>query len=136
MRYFGPLLLRVAMLVVVLMAVPVNAQVDNDRPAAAVADQPIEELVVVAKKPGDQVDAQAKYEAQLRKILLDEADRLRVLEEEYQWRRSSDSMTVESPGRMRWGYDPEDDLEMRRHMDIMDLPAETSKPATLFKARF
>ncbi len=58
---------------------------------------------------------------------------MEVLEEEYEWRTSA---TVESPSRIKWGYDPRDDYKMRNEMDLTDLNFEQTKPATLFRLEF
>jgi hypothetical protein len=98
-------------------------------------DEVIDEIIVVAgKKSGDPVDVDALYEDMMRERLMLDHIRLRELEEE-EW-RSSASMAVESPSRIRWGYDPQDELRMRRESNMSDVSWVTTKPATVFSVDF
>ncbi len=45
------------------------------------------------------------------------------------------SAAVDSPSRIKWGYDPRDDYKMRNEMDLLDLNWEQTKPATFIQAR-
>ncbi len=110
------------------------AQEDAEEPTDK--DEVIEELVVIAnKKSGDPVDVDALYEEMLRERLMLEQDHMRVLEEENEWRNSG-STTLEESSRIQWGYSPQDELRMRREADLVDMPGETSKPATIFRFGF
>ena len=97
-------------------------------------EEAIEEIVVHAIKSGDQIDVDARYEEFLRSRLGKDLERMRVLEEEYEWRKSeSDS---KYPSRIKWGYDARAELLMRRDTKLTDLPFEDTKPATLFRFEF
>jgi len=98
-------------------------------------DENIEEIVVVAHKSGDPIDIEANYEALLRSRLMQDLEQLRNLEEDYEWRKTA-GMSVENPTRIKWGYDPDDELSMRRETDLMDVQFVTTRPATLFRAEF
>lgn len=128
-----------AALAALLAAAPVPAQQDDERTEAQtpVADPlaPMDELVVITKKPGDPVDTEARYEAQLRQRLMKELEDLERLEEQQAW-RAEVSPPGDSDARIRWGYDPGQELEMRRRTDFDTLPTEREKPSTLFRARF
>lgn len=96
----------------------------------------IEEIVVTAGKRGDPVDIEAQYEAQLQEMLFRDMERLRVLEEEYKWRREEPNV-LEGPSRFKWGYDPKSELEMRRQTDLMDLQFDdATRPASLVRFEF
>jgi hypothetical protein len=99
-------------------------------------DEVIDEIIVVAgKRSGDPVDVDALYEEMMRERLMLDYIRLQELEEEDAWRRST-SMAVESPSRIRWGYDPQDELRMRRESNMSDVSWVTTKPATVFRVDF
>ncbi len=97
-------------------------------------DESIEEVVVYAYKPGDEIDMDARYAELFRTRAAAELDRLDVLNEEYEWRVSMSE--DESSSRIKWGYDPEAEMSMRRDTSLTDLPMDTVKPATLFRAQF
>ncbi|MDJ0929041.1 MAG: hypothetical protein QNJ73_15495 [Gammaproteobacteria bacterium] len=126
-------LLSISMLSITLAGFPAGAQVD-EAPATD-SDDVTEEIVVKARKPGDQVDVEAQYRESLRLRLLRELDELQVLEEEYAW-RTADQPVIEGPGRITWGFDPVKEEETRDQRDIWSLPADRTKPATLFRAQF
>jgi hypothetical protein len=99
-------------------------------------DEVIDEIIVVAgKKSGDPVDVDALYEEMMRERLMLDYIRLQELEEKDEW-RSSTSMDVDSPSRIRWGYDPQDEMRMRRESNMSDVQWVTTKPATVFKVDF
>jgi hypothetical protein len=99
-------------------------------------DKIVEELVVYAnKKSGDPVDVDALYEEMMSERLMLEQDRMRILEEENEW-RSSGSTTLDDSSRMQWGYSPQDELRMRREAELPDMQRETMRPATLFRVGF
>jgi len=97
-------------------------------------DEVIEEVVVRANKPGDRIDIEARYASLWRSRVTRDLERMRILEEEYQWRKSETETTNSS--RIKWGYDPRAELRMRRSSELMDLPFEYAKPATLFRFEF
>ncbi len=127
-------LLRLGALTMALAVANAVAQ-DDDQRSQEDPEDTMDEIVVVGPKPGDQVDLEARYESQLQTMIRKEIKRMRILEEEYEWRKS-DSLNVEKPSRIKWGYDPKVELEMRRNTDLTDLPMDNTKPATLFRFQF
>ena len=106
--------------------------------AGQIADEEevIDEIIVVAgEKSGDPVDVEALYEEMMRERLMLDQIRLQELEEQEEWRNKT-SMAVESPSRIKWGYDPQDELRMRRDSNLSDVQAVTTKPATVFRVEF
>jgi hypothetical protein len=113
-----------------------SATAQENADQAADEDDVIDEIVVIAGgKSGDPVDVEALYEDMMRERLMLERDRLRVLEEENEW-RSSASTAVKNPSRIKWGYDPQDELRMRRESNLSDVQWITTKPATVFRVEF
>jgi hypothetical protein len=94
----------------------------------------IEEIVVYADKPGNKIDMDARYEELFRTRAAAELDRLEVLNEEYEWRKSF--AVAEDTSRIKWGYDVEADMSMRRDTSLTDRPTDMDKPATLFRVQF
>jgi len=97
-------------------------------------EEAVEEIIVHATRPGDRFDIDARYEELLRSRVIKELARMRVLEEEYEWRKSESD--VKNPSRIKWGYDPRAELRMRRDTELADLPIDDTKPATLFRFEF
>lgn len=123
--------------VVAAMLICANAvfsQEEESESTDAAADEAIEEVVVYAHRPGDEVDLDARYEELLRTRAAAELDRLEVLNEEYEWRKSLSE--DEDSSRIKWGYNPEVDMSTRRDTTLTDLPTDTVKPATLFRVEF
>ena len=96
----------------------------------------IDEIVVIAgEKSGDPIDVEALYEEMMRERLMLDYVRLEELEEQNEWRGST-SLAVETPSRISWGYDPQDELRMRRESNLSDVQAITTRPATVFRVDF
>ena len=99
-------------------------------------EEVIDEIVVTAgKKSGDPVDVDALYDEMMRDRLMIDLDRLKVLEEQNEW-RSSANANVASPSRIQWGYKPQDDVRMGRESNLSDEPFITTKPASVFQFEF
>lgn len=96
-------------------------------------DEEVEEIIVVAPRPGDRTRVDPEYEDPLRKRILKDLYEMRMLEEEYEWRKAG---ADRSKSRIKLGYDPRDDYRMRNEMDFDELPFEQTKPATLFRFEF
>ena len=126
---------RIAAIAAILLCVPSSmlAQQAQDQPEAN--DETVEEVIVYGPRSGDPVDIDALYLDQLRKRILNDYFLQQRLMERARWRSSLDTK-VKSPSRIRWGYDPGAELRMRRETDLMDLPFETNKPATIFRLGF
>ena len=134
MRSFAVYKFGAAAALVAFFGAAAFAQQADEEPAdESEAVELIEEIIVVAPKPGSRRRVDKEYEDPTRARLLKELYELEVLEEEYEWRTSA---TVESPSRIKWGYDPRDDYKMRNEMDLTDLNFEQTKPATLFRLEF
>jgi hypothetical protein len=134
MRSFAVYKFGAAAALVALFGIAAFAQQADEEPAdESEAVESIEEIIVIAPKPGSRRRVDKEYEDPTRARLLKELYELEVLEEEYEWRTSA---TVESPSRIKWGYDPRDDYKMRNEMDLTDLNFEQTKPATLFRLEF
>ncbi len=118
-----------------LAAIPLLtlAQETEDQPQAD--DKAIEEVVVYGPRSGDPIDIDALYLEQLRKRVLDDYFEQQRMMERQRWRSSLD-VKLKSPSRIRWGYDPGAELRMRRETDLMDLPFETTRPASIFRIGF
>ncbi len=133
-RSFAVYKFGAAAALVALFGVAAFAQQADEEPAdESEAVEAIDEIIVVAPKPGSRRRVDKEYEDPTRARLLKELYELEVLEEEYEWRTSG---TVDSPSRIKWGYDPRDDYKMRNEMDLLDLNWEQTKPATLFRLEF
>ena len=102
--------------------------------ATVTTDETIEEVIVYAHKPGDEIDMDARYAELFRTRAAAELDRLEILNEEYEWRVAMSEDQSES--RIKWGYNPEADMSMRRDTSLTDLPTDTVQPATLFRVQF
>ena len=120
-----------AALLIASVAAPSFAQTDN---AAAETPVEIEELVVTARKPGDDQDLDLQYDERLREQMMDKQQRLRDIEDEEAWRRSVSPEPTTS--RITWGYDPNRELQLRREGNLDDLPSDRTRPAILFRAEF
>lgn len=110
-----------------------TAEADGDAAADESASGPMEEIIVVAPKPGSRRDVDTEYEDPVRAKLLKDFYRSKELEEEYQWRSAADH---DPSSRIKWGYDPRDDYRMRNDSALQDLSWEKNKPATVFKFEF
>ena len=113
---------------------PVSAADEEAEPSEATANEEIEEIVVYADKPGSKIDMDARYEDLYRTRAAAELDRLKVLNEEYEWRKTF--ADADDSSRIKWGYDVEADMSMRRDTSITDRPTDTVQPATLFRVTF
>jgi hypothetical protein len=103
-------------------------------PAEDTTDEAIEEVVVYAYKPGDEIDMDARYEELFRTRAAAELDRMEVLNEEYEWRVAMSE--DDSTSRIKLGYNPEADMSTRRDTTLTELPTDRVMPATLFRVQF
>ena len=124
------------LLLAVAASFAVNAFAQEDADSADENDEEvIEEIVVYGGERQDPIDLDALYEDMLKETLLFDRDQLRILEEQNEW-RSSDTLVVEDESRISWGYDPKEELRMRRLSNMDDLTYVPTKPAALFKVDF
>ena len=120
---------------ILFYARPVSSADEETEPNEANANEAIEEIVVYADKPGAKIDMDARYEDLYRTRAAAELDRLEVLNEEYEWRKSF--VADEDSSRIKWGYDVEAEMSMRNDTSITRRPTDdTAQPATLFRAQF
>lgn len=111
------------------------ASAEPAEPVEDTTDEVIEEVVVYAYKPGDEIDMDARYAELFRTRAALELDRMEVLNEEYEWRVAMSE--DDDSSRIKWGYNPEVDMSTRRDTSLTDLPTDSRvKPATLFRAEF
>ena len=108
---------------------------DESETEADDTGESVEEIVVIARKRGDPIDIDERYEALLRKRILDDYRKQQRLEEREMWRSELEA-EFDEPSRISWGYDPAAELRMRQQTDMMDLPYEQNRPATLFRIGF
>ena len=127
----------VAAAAIVLSGAIALAQEDATQDADEVDEvEVIDEIVVVAgEKSGDPIDVEALYAEMMRERLMLDYVRLEELEEQNEWRGSS-SLAVETPSRISWGYDPQDELRMRRESNLSNVEGVTTRPATVFRVGF
>ena len=119
---------------ILIYASAVFSQDEEAAPAEDATDESIEEIVVYAHKPGDEIDMDARYAELFRTRAAAELDRMEVLNEEYEWRMSMSESDETS--RIKWGYNPEADMSMRRDTTLTERPTDTVMPATLFRVQF
>jgi hypothetical protein len=96
-------------------------------------DDTIEEIIVVAPRPGSRRRVHQEYEDPVRAKLLKDFYKMQEDKKELEWRAAA---AEESPDRVSWGYDTKDEYQIRKQMDLMELPSERTKPATIFKVTF
>ncbi len=124
-----------AIIVAILFyASPVSSADEEAEPGEDTIEGEIEEIVVYADKRGNKIDMDARYEELYRTRAAAELDRLEVLNEEYEWRKSM--AADDDSSRIKWGYDVEAEMSMRGDTSITDRPTDTVKPATLFRVQF
>lgn len=121
----------IAAAIVVLIGATVFAQEADDE--AADSSKEIEEITVVARKPGSRRRVDPEYEDPVRAKLLKDFYEMQEDKEEFEWRKSA---AEDKSSRITWGYDPKDEYRMRNELDMQDLPSERTKPATLFRFNF
>ncbi len=126
---------RVVITAAILLYVGVVSAADEETERSEeTANEAIEEIVVYADKPGNKIDMDARYEELFRTRAAAELDKLEVLNEEYEWRKSM--AVADDSSRIKWGYDVEAEMSMRIDTSITDRPTDTVKPATLFRVQF
>jgi len=128
--------LGIAAAIAVLFGTAAFAQEANDEPAdeaPAATNEEIEEIIIIAPKPGARKRVDQEYEDPIRAQLLKDFYKMQDDAEEFEWR---DTGAAKTPSRITWGYDPRDEYRMRNEMDMQALPLDRTKPATLFRVDF
>ena len=123
-------ILAVAALVA-LFGATVFAQEVDEEPADE--NEVIDEIIVSGSKPGGRKRLDLEYEDPVRARLLKDLHEMQADKEEYAWRKST---AIDSPSRIKWGYDPADDYQIRNNIDLDDQNWGKTKPATLFRLEF
>ena len=131
MRNFVVYPFGMATALVALFGVAVYAQEADEEPADD--SEIIEEIIVIAPRPGARRRIDKEYEDPVRAQLLKDFYKMQEDQKGLEWRKAA---VEESPSRIKWGYDPSDEYRMRRQMDLQELPSERTKPATLFRFNF
>ena len=124
----------VTIVAVLAYANTVSSQDEETAPDVDATDEVIEEIVVYGYKSGDKVDLDARYEELFRSRAALEFERAKAVDEEYEWRKSI--VVDEDSSRIKWGYDLDTEMRMRRDTSLTDLPIDTVKPASLFRVQF
>jgi hypothetical protein len=131
MRNFVVYTFGIAAAFVALFGVAVFAQEADEEPVDD--SETIEEIIVIAPKPGARRRIDKEYEDPVRAKLLKDFYEMQEDQIEYAWRRAA---AEDNSSKIKWGYDPSDEYQMRRQMDLQELPSERTKPATLFRFDF
>jgi hypothetical protein len=136
MRNFSVDNLGIAAAIAVFFGAAAFAQEANDEAAdeaPAATSEEIEEIIVIAPRPGARKRVDQEYEDPIRAQLLKDFYKMQDDAEEFEWR---DTAAAKTPSRITWGYDPRDEYRMRNEMDLQTLPLDRTKPATLFRVDF
>jgi hypothetical protein len=107
------------------------AQQADEEPADE--SRAVDEITVVAPKPGSRKKLDSIYEDPLTIRVRKDLEQLRIELDEYEWRKAA---TLDSPRRFTWGYDPRDDYRMGSDLFVDDSFSGKTKPATLFRIGF
>ncbi len=125
---------RPAIFIAVMMASSAAAQTDAAGQSRDINDEAMDEIIVIFSRSGDPVDIETRYEMELRKRVLEEYRKLAVLEERNEWR--SFDLDINDTSRIKWGYNAQDDYLMRSEADLIGLPIDQVKAATVFRVEF
>ena len=142
MRNFSVDNLGIAAAIAVFFGAAAFAQEANDEPAdeapAATSEEieeiaEIAEIIVIAPKPGARRRVDQEYEDPVRAQLLKDFYKMQEDQEEYEWRSTA---AQDDSSRISWGYDAQDEYQMRNDLGMQDLPSHRVKPASVFKVEF
>ena len=107
----------------------------TEEPPAPVDTGPMIEFVVTGERPDESGRADDLNAEMLRQQMYDEIERLRE-EETIAWRESNLTFQPSEESRISFGYDPVRERDLREVTDINEMPGQTVRPATLFRAQF
>jgi hypothetical protein len=130
-RKFGLHQFAVGLAIAALFGAAVFAQEADDE--ADDVTEEIDEITVIAQKPGDRRRVDEEYEDPIKAQLLKDFYQMKEDQAESAWRQSA---AADSSSRISWGYDPKDEYRMRNEIDLQSLPSERTQPATLFRVGF
>ena len=114
-----------------------DAETPTEIPDELFESRVMEEIKVIAGPQGQTVfELEMDRQARMREAIYADMRMRERAEEEQAWRQADpDLKNTES--RIKWGYSAQAEQRMRRENDFMyDLPADRTKPATLFRAEF
>jgi hypothetical protein len=131
LRKFVVYAIGIATAIAMLFSAALVAQEAEDEQADEV--DTIEEIIVVAPRPGGRKRVDQKYEDPVRAQLLMDFYKMQEDQEEFEWRIAA---VEESPSRISWGYDPSDEYRLRNELALQELPSERTRPATIFRIKF
>ncbi len=120
----------VAALVALFGAIVIAQEVDEE---PADENGVVDEIIVSGSKPGGRKRVDVEYEDPTRARLLKDLHEMQADKEEYAWRESAG---IDSPSRIKWGYDPADNYQIHNNIDLDDQNWGKTKPATLFRLEF
>ena len=95
----------------------------------------IDEIVVSASRDGDPKALELKKAEMLRAQVFALYREIKRDEEEQAW-RSSMPKAYGNFGAIKWGYDPDAELRMRRESGLEDVQPGETRPATIIRIEF
>ena len=95
----------------------------------------IEEIVVRASRDGDPKSLELKQAEMLKAQVFAMYRQVKRDEEEQAW-RSTLPKAYGNFGRIKWGYDPDAELRMRRESGLDDVEPGAVRPATIIRVEF
>ena len=111
---------------------------DDDQPDAtdeAAETEAIDEIVVRASRDGDPKKLELEKAEMLRAQVFALYQQVKRDEEEAAW-RSSLPKAYGNFGGIKWGYDPDAELRMRRESGLDDVDPGEVRPATIIRIEF
>ena len=111
---------------------------EDEGAAAPTPAEIMEEIRVIGRRPGDPKALEPTREELLRQSIIRDWERNRALAGEQEWRRSlPKAQPLPGAPRIRWGYDPEEEMRMRQRTVVDDSPARPNGlPPTLLRITF
>ena len=116
------------------LASPAHAEAESEQHLqSAVA---IDEIVVIAKRrPVSKSEPDNVIVDPLKARVIRDIRQQKLLNAEFEWRIAPSLLTIESP-RVRWGYDPRDDVRTAETIRLASLPLDFVQPASLVRVDF
>jgi len=118
-------------------AAAAGAEAPTEIPEELLESRIMEEIEVVVGPQGQTAfELEMQRQALMQEAVYAEMRMRERRERELAWRQSDPDLE-NTESRIKWGYSPQAEQRMRRESDFMyDLPIDTTKPATLFRAEF
>lgn len=126
-----------AILVATLLFGGLALSQEEERQPAEEPKEPkaIEEIVVRASRDGDPKSLELKQAEMLKAQVFAMYRQVKRDEEEQAW-RSTLPKAYGNFGRIKWGYDPDAELRMRRESGLDDVEPGAVRPATIIRVEF